>query len=60
MSNSERPLRAPEPNLDASPKLDEGTRARLGEQLKRLYDPIIEEQLDPHLVELLQLLAAER
>ncbi|MCE4222916.1 hypothetical protein HCU64_04055 [Methylobacterium sp. C25] len=60
MSNSERPTLAPEPSREVSPKLDEGTRARLGEQLKRLYDPIIEEQLDPHLVELLQLLAAER
>lgn len=57
MSDNERPTQLQATNFDTSPKLDERTRTRLGEQLRRLYDPVIEEQLDPYLVELLQLLA---
>lgn len=36
------------------------TRARLGQQLQAMYDPIIDEPLDPRLAELLQQLERDR
>ncbi|MCJ2073274.1 hypothetical protein MKK75_31570 [Methylobacterium sp. J-030] len=42
------------------PILDAPTRARLGHQLQALYDPVIDEVLDPRLAELLQQLDADR
>ena len=44
----------------AAPALDEPTRLRLGRQLRALYDPVIDEALDPRLAELLQQLDADR
>jgi hypothetical protein len=44
----------------ASPVLDEFTRRRLGRQLRALYDPVIDEPIDPRLAELLQQLEADR
>ncbi len=42
------------------PTLDEATRLRLGHQLQALYEPIIDESLDPRLAELMQQLDADR
>ncbi|MCJ2085093.1 hypothetical protein MKK88_03675 [Methylobacterium sp. E-005] len=42
------------------PILDAQTRTRLGHQLQALYDPVIDEALDPRLAELLQQLDADR
>ncbi len=44
----------------SSPVLDAPTRLRLGHQLRALYDPVIDEVLDPRLAELLQQLDADR
>jgi hypothetical protein len=44
----------------ASPVLDEFTRRRLGRQLRALYDPVIDEPIDPRLAELMQQLEADR
>ena len=43
-----------------APVLDAQTRTRLGRQLRALYDPVIDEMLDPRLAELLQQLDADR
>ena len=43
-----------------TPVLDAQTRTRLGRQLRALYDPVIDEMLDPRLAELLQQLDADR
>ena len=40
--------------------LSEATRVRLGQELKALYEPIIDEPLDPRLAELMQQLEADR
>jgi len=40
--------------------LNEMTRNRLGRQLQAMYDPIIDEPLDPRLAELLQQLDSDR
>lgn len=42
------------------PALDEFTRRRLGRQLRALYDPVIDEPIDPRLAELLQQLETDR
>jgi hypothetical protein len=42
------------------PNLDAQTRVRLGHELRALYDPVIDEALDPRLAELLQQLDADR
>jgi hypothetical protein len=44
----------------SGPNLDARTRLRLGQQLRALYDPVIDEALDPRLAELLQQLDADR
>jgi hypothetical protein len=44
----------------SGPILDARTRLRLGQQLRALYDPVIDEALDPRLAELLQQLDADR
>jgi hypothetical protein len=46
--------------VDSAPVLDAQTRLRLGRQLRALYDPVIDETLDPRLAELLQQLDADR
>lgn len=43
-----------------APALDEFTRRRLGRELRALYDPVIDEPIDPRLAELLQQLEADR
>ena len=40
--------------------LSEATRARLGQELQALYEPIIDESLDPRLAELMQQLEADQ
>lgn len=42
------------------PILNDATRLRLGRQLQALYEPIIDEPLDPRLAELLQQLESDR
>jgi hypothetical protein len=44
----------------SSPVLDAQTRLRLGHQLRAIYDPVIDEALDPRLAELLRQLDADR
>lgn len=44
----------------APPALDPATRQRLGHQLQALYDPVIDEPLDPRLADLLRQLDADR
>lgn len=48
------------PVSNAPPALDAATRQRLGRQLRALYDPVIDEPLDPRLAELLGQLDADR
>jgi hypothetical protein len=43
-----------------APALDDATRLRLGRELRTLYDPVIDEPLDPRLAELLQQLESDR
>lgn len=42
------------------PTLNEATRLRLGRQLQALYEPVIDEPLDPRLAELMLQLDADR
>lgn len=44
----------------AGPLLSEATRVRLGRELQALYEPIIDEPLDPRLAELMQQLEADK
>ncbi|MDE4913959.1 hypothetical protein PQI07_25145 [Methylobacterium sp. 092160098-2] len=46
--------------LSSSPVLDAQTRLRLGHQMRAMYDPVIDEALDPRLAELLQQLDTDR
>jgi len=48
------------PVASGAPALDAQTRMRLGRKLQALYDPVIDEALDPRLAELLQQLDADR
>lgn len=43
-----------------TPELDPLTRERLGRQLQALYEPVLEETLDPRLAELLRELEQAR
>ncbi|WP_331314376.1 reverse transcriptase domain-containing protein [Methylobacterium mesophilicum] len=46
--------------IAGGPILDAQTRVRLGRQMRALYDPVIDEALDPRLAELLLQLDADR
>lgn len=46
--------------IAGGPTLDAQTRVRLGHQMRAMYDPVIDEALDPRLAELLQQLDADR
>lgn len=46
--------------IAGGPILDAQTRVRLGHQMRAMYDPVIDEALDPRLAELLQQLDADR
>jgi hypothetical protein len=48
------------PIPSGGPVLDAQTRLRLGHQLRAMYDPVIDEALDPRLAELMQQLDADR
>ncbi|KQP60683.1 hypothetical protein ASG59_07785 [Methylobacterium sp. Leaf466] len=50
-------LARPEPAVSL---LSEETRVRLGRELQALYEPIIDEPLDPRLAELMQQLEADK
>ena len=56
--NQQRPISSSEET--EPPSLDQLTRLRLGHQLQALYEPVIDEQLDPRLAELLQQLDLDR
>ncbi|MCJ2006099.1 hypothetical protein MKK70_18790 [Methylobacterium sp. E-041] len=45
---------------DAPPTLDALTRQRLGRHLQALYEPVIDEALDPRLAELMRQLDDDR
>ncbi|TXM68534.1 hypothetical protein FV222_22665 [Methylobacterium sp. WL103] len=45
---------------DATPTLDALTRQRLGRHLQALYEPVIDEALDPRLAELMRQLDHDR
>ncbi|WP_027171100.1 hypothetical protein [Methylobacterium sp. 10] len=45
---------------DLNSALTETTRRRLGEELQALYEPVIDEPLDPRLAELMKQLEADR
>jgi len=46
--------------VEHSPILDARTRLRLGRQLEALYEPVLDEVLDPRLAELLQQLERDQ
>lgn len=48
------------PTPDPVPTLDALTRQRLGRHLQALYEPVIDEALDPRLAELMRQLADDR
>ena len=45
---------------DGSPTLDAASRERLGRYLQALYEPVLDEGLDPRLAELLHQLDRDR
>jgi DNA-binding protein Fis len=45
---------------DHGPILDAGTRLRLGMQLQALYEPVLDEVLDPRLAELMKQLERDQ
>lgn len=47
-------------DADSDPILDARTRLRLGRQLQALYEPVLDEVLDPRLAELLSQLEIDR
>lgn len=49
-----------DPAAERSPILDARTRLRLGRQLEALYEPVLDEVLDPRLAELLQQLERDQ
>ncbi|BAU89894.1 hypothetical protein MPPM_1289 [Methylorubrum populi] len=51
---------SPAPAVEHSPILDARTRLRLGRQLEALYEPVLDEVLDPRLAELLQQLERDQ
>lgn len=48
------------PAVEQTPILDARTRLRLGRQLEALYEPVLDEVLDPRLAELLQQLERDQ
>jgi hypothetical protein len=59
MLDTNRQAQAPSKS-DASPTLDALTRQRLGRHLQALYEPVIDEALDPRLAELMRQLDDDR
>lgn len=49
-----------DPDPSGGPCLDAATRERLGRELQILYDPVLEEELDPRLAALLTQLDQDR
>lgn len=48
------------PRAEHGPVLDAATRLRLGRQLEALYEPVLDEVLDPRLAELLTQLESDQ
>lgn len=53
-------LPPPAANAEHGPILDARTRLRLGRQLEALYEPVLDEVLDPRLAELLRQLESDQ
>ncbi|APX85072.1 hypothetical protein BV511_10330 [Methylorubrum extorquens] len=60
MNSSPDPLTRTATEADAEPILDARTRLRLGRQLQALYEPMLDEVLDPRLAELMAQLEVDR
>lgn len=60
MSHENRCAPIRKPAESDRPRLDELTRVRLGRQLQALYEPVIDEALDPRLAELLRQLDVDK
>ena len=60
MSTNPDPPSVTAMDADAGPILDARTRLRLGLQLQALYEPVLDEVLDPRLAELLSQLEVDR
>ncbi len=59
MTHPARDASAPAPN-DGGPVLDALIRERLGRHLQALYEPVLDEGLDPRLAELMRQLDRDR
>ncbi|MFD0936660.1 hypothetical protein [Methylobacterium trifolii] len=57
MSDTSRPAL---PLAECPPTLDALTRQRLGRQLQAMYEPVLDEALDPRLAEIMQQLDRDR
>ncbi len=60
MAQSAPKARAEPHHSSGGPILDAATRERLGRELQVLYDPVLDEQLDPRLAALLTQLDEDR
>ena len=60
MLDTNRDLEGSHLRADAAPTLDALTRQRLGRHLQALYEPVIDETLDPRLADLLRQLDDDR
>ncbi|TXN23616.1 MULTISPECIES: hypothetical protein [Methylobacterium] len=60
MTDATQPVPSSVPDAEAQPMLNALTRQRLGRQLQAMYEPVIDEALDPRLAELLQQLDRDR
>lgn len=60
MNSNSDALPTPIAAVERGPILDARTRLRLGRQLEALYEPVLDEVLDPRLAELLQQLESDQ
>ncbi|MEE7456179.1 hypothetical protein MPAR168_18145 [Methylorubrum populi] len=60
MSSNPDALPPPIAMVERGPILDARTRLRLGRQLEALYEPVLDEVLDPRLAELLRQLESDQ
>ena len=60
MSSNPDALLSPIAVVERGPILDARTRLRLGRQLEALYEPVLDEVLDPRLAELLRQLESDQ
>lgn len=60
MNSNPDALPSPIAVVERGPILDARTRLRLGRQLEALYEPVLDEVLDPRLAELLRQLESDQ